>query len=191
MEAEELWILSKLWQFLNIVYLPMSLTYFNHVFIALLDFLVLAHYISIFGSFWWSLALLVNCFLEEYSSHYIKFFFWFLIHLTSLFSSKSFITTFWYDFSELFKTAFWIAVVLLDESKLNLSFPNFSRVYFWFSKERKNVEPWLTHLYVFRWLKTFPFPNLRKELLKVVVICACLDQKWMEKLFIRDLLKTR
>ena len=34
MGSEDFWIFSKLWQFLNIVYLPMSLTFFNHVILA-------------------------------------------------------------------------------------------------------------------------------------------------------------
>ena len=52
--------------FSNIVYLPISFTYFSHMFIALLDFMWLLHYIKgFFGSFWRSLAILVNCFLRR------------------------------------------------------------------------------------------------------------------------------
>ena len=74
-------------------------------------------------------------------------------------------------------TNFWIALVLLDDFKWNLSFPNFSWVSFWFGKEWNKTAPWLSHLYVFGWLSHFPFPNLTKELLKVAVISACLDSK--------------
>ena len=50
--------------------------------------------------------------------------------------------------------------------------------------------------YVFRWLRTFPFPNLIKQLLKIAVIDACLESKLDGRtlkfiFFTRGPLKTR
>ena len=175
----------------------MSFTYFDHMFITLLDFLVLAHYIRVSWIFLKNLSNFSILFSQKSTVLTILRFFGFLIHLTSLFNSMSFITTLWYDFSVNCLTVFWIALVLLGDSKSNLSFPNFSCVSFWFSKEWNKIAPWLCHFYVFGWLSIFSFPNLTKELLKVAVIGACLESKlggrtWKFIIFfIRDLLKTR
>ena len=88
---------SVSWQFLNIVYLQMLLTYFNHVFITLLDFLVLAHCIRLFWILVKELKNPVKLFSKKSTVLTIPRFFGFLIHLNSLFNSKSFITTLWYD----------------------------------------------------------------------------------------------
>ena len=158
------------------------------MFITLFNFVVLAHYVRVF--------LIV---LKELSNSgfFIPRFFGFLIHLTSLFNSKSFITTLWYDISVKCLAVFCIALLLLDYSKSNLSFPNFTWVSFWFSKEWNKTAPRLSHLYVLGWLSTFPFPNWTKELLKVAVIGTCLESKLGGRtlkfiiFFIRGLLKTR
>ena len=172
MGPEEVWIFSKLWQFLNIVYLPMLFTYFNHVFTTLLDFLVLAHYIRFFGSFCRGIAILVNCFLRQVQFLLYQSFFSFLLTLF-LFLILRVLSPPFDMISVGCLTAFWITLVLLDESYSNLSFPNFSGACFWFSKEWNETAPWLSHLYVFGWLSTSPFPNLTKELLEVAVIGAC------------------
>ena len=190
-------IFSKFWQFLNILCLPLLFTYFNHVFITLFNFVVLAHYVKVF---WIVLKELSNSgkfFSQKSTVLTILRFFGFLIHLTSVFNSKSFITTPWYDISVKCLTVFWIALVLLDCSKSNLSFPNFSWVSFWFSKEWNKTAPLLSHLYVFGWLSTFPFLNVTRELLKVAVIGTCLESKLGERtlkfiiFFIRGILETR
>ena len=75
----------------------MSLTYFNCALITLIDFLVLAHCIR---PFWILVKELTNpgkMFSKKSTVLTKPWFFRFLIHLTSLFNSKSFITTLWYD----------------------------------------------------------------------------------------------
>ena len=75
----------------------MSLTYFNHALITLIDFLVLAHCIR---PFWILVKELTNpgkMFFKKSTVLTKPWFFRFLIHLTSLFNSKSFIATLWYD----------------------------------------------------------------------------------------------
>ena len=75
----------------------MSLTYFNCALITLIDFLVLAHCIQ---PFWILVKELTNpgkMFFKKSTVLTKPWFFRFLIHLTSLFNSKSFITTLWYD----------------------------------------------------------------------------------------------
>ena len=69
----------------------MSFTYFIHVFITLLDFMVLAQYIRVF---WILLKELSDSGKFQKSTVLtISRFFGFLIHLTSVFNSKSFVTT--------------------------------------------------------------------------------------------------
>ena len=159
-----------------------------------LGFLVLAHYIRVFYILLKELSNPGKLFSKKSTVLTTPRFFGFIIYLNSLFR-------FWSPHSDMisanFLTAFWIAFLLLEELELNRSFPNFSWVLFWFGEEWNKKVAWLSHLYVFEWLSTFPFPNLTKELLKVAVIGACLESKLERKtlsfitFFIRDLLKTR
>ena len=156
----------------------------------------MAHYVR---AFWILLKELSNSgkfFSRKSKVLTIPRFFWLFIHLTSLFILRV-LSPHSDMISVNFLTAFWVALVLLDVSKINLIFRNFSWVNLWFCKEWNKIALWLSHLHVFEWLSTFAFPNLTKELLKVAVIGAFLESKLAGRtlnfiiFFIRDLPKTR
>ena len=167
------------------------------MFITLPDFLALVHYIRIFWILLKELSNSEKLFSQKSTVLSLYQSFLGFTFTLPLFLILRVLSTHSNMIPVNFLTTFWTALVLLDDSKSNLSFPNFSWVSFWFSNEWNKTAPWLSHLHVFGWFSTFPFPNLTKELLKVAVIGACLELKLgggtlnFITFFIRDLLKPR
>ena len=134
------------------------------MFITLLNFLVLIHYIRFFWILLKEPSNSVNCFLRrvQFSLYqgFLGFLFTLLLFLILRASSPD---------SDMISvnclTVFLIALVLLDDSKSNLSFPNFSWVSFWFSKDWNKTALWSYHLCL-SVVENFSFSKFNKTTLE-------------------------